>query len=188
VSTGTSFCNTNPVLDPTGLQNNGGPTQTIALCTGTGAPSGCTAASPAINAGDESVCAAPPVNNLDQRGLVRPGTGATNCSIGAFEANSAAPWPMFHHDLQHTGLSPVDTSANPGTQKWAFATGSGVFSSPAIGADGTIYVGSYDFNLYAINPDGTQKWAFPTGGMPVASSPAIGADGTIYVGSAVTGV
>ena len=55
-------------------------------------------------------------------------------------------------------------------------------SSPAIGADGTIYVGSDDNNLYAINPNGTQKWAFPTG-MTIVSSPAIGADGTIYVGS-----
>ena len=55
-------------------------------------------------------------------------------------------------------------------------------SSPAIGADGTIYVGSGDDNLYAVNPDGTQKWAFPTGNY-IESSPAIGADGTIYVGS-----
>ena len=77
-TTGTSFCNTNPLLDPAGLANNGGPTQTIAL----------EALSPAINAGDETVCAAPPVNNLDQRGLVRPGAGATNCSIGAYEFNA----------------------------------------------------------------------------------------------------
>jgi hypothetical protein len=95
-TTGTSFCNTNPVLDPAGLQNNGGPTQTIALCTGTGTPSaGCTGASPAINAGNESICSTmtgtAPVDNLDQRGAVRPGTGAANCSIGAFEANSAVP-------------------------------------------------------------------------------------------------
>jgi hypothetical protein len=97
-TTGTSFCNMNPVLDPTGLQDNGGPTQTVALCTGTGAPSaGCTGASPGINGGDESVCSmttgTAPVGNLDQRGFVRPGTGANNCSIGAFEANSAAPLP-----------------------------------------------------------------------------------------------
>jgi len=95
-TTGSSFCNTNPVLDPTGLQNNGGPTQTIALCTGPGAPSaGCTGASPAIDAGDESVCSTTtgtaPVDNLDQRGFVRPGAGAVNCSVGAFEANSASP-------------------------------------------------------------------------------------------------
>ena len=70
----------------------------------------------------------------------------------------------------------------PSTQKWVFETGDGMWSSPAIGADGTIYVGSYDDNLYAINPDGTQKWAFETG-HNVKSSPAIGADGTIYIGS-----
>src|SRR5207249_11027310 len=77
-TTGTSFCNTNPLLDPSGLATHGGPTQTITLEAG----------SPAINAGDETVCAAPPVNNLDQRGLVRPGAGATNCSIGAYEFNA----------------------------------------------------------------------------------------------------
>ncbi len=78
-TTGTSFCKTDPLLDPAGLANNGGPTQTIALEAG----------SPAINAANETVCAAPPVNNLDQRGFVRPGVGATNCSIGAYEFNSA---------------------------------------------------------------------------------------------------
>ncbi len=69
-----------------------------------------------------------------------------------------------------------------GTQKWVFPTGGLVGASPAIGVDGTLYVGSNDFNLYAINPDGTQKWAFLTGG-DMGSSPAIGADGTLYVGS-----
>ena len=53
--------------------------------------------------------------------------------------------------------------------------------SPAIGADGTIYVGCYQ-SLYAINPDGSQKWSFPTRDR-VGSSVAIGVDGTIYVGS-----
>ena len=84
-TTGTSFCNTNPVLDPTGLQNNGGPTQTIAL----------QATSAAVDAGDETVCSmttgAAPVNNLDQRGFVRPGAGHTHCSIGAYEFNSPGP-------------------------------------------------------------------------------------------------
>ena len=70
----------------------------------------------------------------------------------------------------------------PGTEKWHFATGNWVSSSPAIGADGTIYVGSMDSALYAINPDGTRKWRFAIG-WATASSPAIGADGTIYVGS-----
>jgi hypothetical protein len=57
-----------------------------------------------------------------------------------------------------------------------------VSSSPAIGSDGTVYVGSSDKYLYAINPNGSQKWRFLTGDA-VHSSPAIGTDGTIYVGS-----
>ena len=61
-----------PVLGP--LQANGGPTQTMALGAG----------SPARDAADAAICAAAPVNNLDQRGVARPqGAG---CDIGAFEA------------------------------------------------------------------------------------------------------
>jgi hypothetical protein len=59
-----SLSNTNPQFDPAGLKDNGGPTQTIALL----------ANSPAINAGDADVCATAPVNGLDQRGYLRPGT------------------------------------------------------------------------------------------------------------------
>ena len=55
-------------------------------------------------------------------------------------------------------------------------------SSPTIGSDGTIYVGSWDNNLYAIKPNGSKKWTFETGG-GVDSSPTIGSDGTIYIGS-----
>ena len=55
-------------------------------------------------------------------------------------------------------------------------------SSPAIGSDGTIYVGSQDSLLYAINSDSTLKWRFPAEGV-VRSSPAIGADGTVYISS-----
>ncbi len=72
---------------------------------------------------------------------------------------------------------------NPdGTQKWIFDAEDDISSSPAIGLDGTIYVGSDARYVYAINPDdGTQKWRYYTGGG--YSSPAIGLDSTIYVGS-----
>ena len=56
-------------------------------------------------------------------------------------------------------------------------------TSPAIGPDGTIYVGHCD-GLYALNSDGTlaaQNW--PVAMSQVVSSPAVGADGTVYVGS-----
>ena len=56
-------------------------------------------------------------------------------------------------------------------------------SSPAIGSDGTVYVGSNDNKLYAINgKTGGKLWEFETGDQ-VSSSPAIGSDGTVYGGS-----
>lgn len=83
-----------------------------------------------------------------------------------------------------TDASQFDIVAwGPGMKKWEFLTSDYITSSPAIGADGTIYVGSHDNKLYAINPDGTKKWEFVTGDW-VSGSPAISSDGTIYVGSA----
>ncbi|MDP7011585.1 MAG: PQQ-binding-like beta-propeller repeat protein, partial [Verrucomicrobiota bacterium] len=69
-----------------------------------------------------------------------------------------------------------------GTKKWEYTTGGNIFSSPAIGTDGTIYIGSYDNKLYALNPNGTKKWEYLTGD-DIISSPAIGTDGIIYFGS-----
>ena len=103
--------------------------------------------------------------------------GAVLTIRGAMRGN----WWMFHHDQWHLGLSPTIGPANA-TRKWAFNAADSVNSSPAIGADGTIYVGSYDHNLYAINPDGSQQWTFATD-TDIDSSPAIGTDGTIYIGS-----
>src|SRR5512140_1974634 len=55
-------------------------------------------------------------------------------------------------------------------------------TSPAVGPDGTIYVGHCD-GLYALNPD-TGKYKWGVGMAEVVSSPAVGKDGTVYVGSA----
>ena len=92
---------------------------------------------------------------------------------------ASTPWPMFRHDLQHTGRSPYLGPSTPAV-KWIYEFDISERSAPAIGADGTIYVGAHDHNLYAMNTDGTLKWKFDTGSS-VFSSPAVGADGTIYV-------
>jgi outer membrane protein assembly factor BamB len=79
-------------------------------------------------------------------------------------------------------------AVNPdGSRKWSISNYPYYFRAPAIGADGTIYIGSDDDNLHAINPDGTQKWVFATANPGSVQwspgSPAIGQDGTIYIGS-----
>jgi CSLREA domain-containing protein len=67
------------------LGDNGGPTWTYAL----------RSISPAVDNGDDAACAAPPVNNLDQRGVTRPidgdGDGVARCDIGAYEYNGPPP-------------------------------------------------------------------------------------------------
>jgi outer membrane protein assembly factor BamB len=71
----------------------------------------------------------------------------------------------------------------PGAKKWEFITGNRVVTSPAIGSDGTVYAGSEDNKVYALNGStGAKKWEFITGNM-VSTDPAIGSDGTVYVGS-----
>ncbi len=92
-TSGTSFCNTDPKLDPAGLKNNGGPTQTIALCTAPGTPALCTAKSPAIDAGSNTACTDAPVSSVDQRGLPRFPTGDPVCDIGAFEVQPRTSGP-----------------------------------------------------------------------------------------------
>jgi len=74
-----------------------------------------------------------------------------------------------------------------GTLKWKYQAdtccGVDVAATPAIGTDGTIYVGqnlSEHGAMLALNPDGTLKWRADYGHAP--TSPALDADGTIYYG------
>ncbi len=80
-------------------------------------------------------------------------------------------------------------SLNPSltTTNWVFKQGEEFNATPAIGADGTIYVGSNNDFFYAINPDGTEKWSAEYGTW-TASATAIGPDGTVYFsGETATG-
>lgn len=63
--------------------------------------------------------------------------------------------------------------------KWKYTAGNKIYSSPKIN-NNTVYFGSWDTYIYALNLDGTLKWKYATGG-PILSSPAFATDGTIYV-------
>lgn len=92
---------------------------------------------------------------------------------------STSDWPMFNHDLAHTGTA---TSKAPTINQtlWTFTTAGPVETSPAV-VDGIVYVGSNDGCVYALNAaDGTLIWNYSTGG-PVQSSPAV-VDGVVYIG------
>ena len=102
-------------------------------------------------------------------------------SVNAFAAGTTSdgPWPIFQHDSFHTGRSAFPGPSS-GDILWAFPITAENPSSPVIGSDGMVYVGS-DTGVYAINPDSTQKWKFDTT-RQVNSSPVIDQDGTVYFG------
>ncbi len=72
-----------------------------------------------------------------------------------------------------------------GAKKWTYpipaALPASVISTPAIAADGAVYVGGNDGRLYAINSDGSLRWATTNLAISIQSSPSIGQDGTVYV-------
>ncbi len=50
-----------------------------------------------------------------------------------------------------TKPEPIKAKTTAGDKLWEFETGDKVTATPAIGSDGTVYVGSWDNKLYAIN-------------------------------------
>ena len=103
---------------------------------------------------------------------------AAAVSVVPLSAPFAQDVPMFRGNLAHTGE--VATNGPTSLQvKWKFATNGFVISSPAV-VGRTVYVGSADGRLYAIDRDsGTKRWAFQTH-LRISSSPAV-SDGLVYV-------
>lgn len=67
--------------------------------------------------------------------------------------------------------------------RWQATAGDNITATPAVGSDGSVYVGSTDRVFYAFAADGSLRWTVTTGGLIDSSSAAIAADGTLYFGS-----
>jgi outer membrane protein assembly factor BamB len=71
-------------------------------------------------------------------------------------------------------------------QLWSFTEPTdNIYGEPTVSSDGTIYIGSWDTYVYAVNSDGSLKWKYQTdGSIAPLASPTLSNDGnTIYVGS-----
>ncbi len=66
---------------------------------------------------------------------------------------------------------------------WRYDAGDWVSqTSPAIAADGTMYIAVRADDLVAVDASGQFKWSYP---ITMNASPSIAADGTVYIGSAL---
>jgi outer membrane protein assembly factor BamB len=94
-------------------------------------------------------------------------------------------WPQHGFEPHDRGRNPYENvldASNVGRLDlaWSYATGGAIYGSP-VSAEGLVFVGSADGNLYALNTAGAVRWIKPTAGA-IESTPAV-AKGNVYVGS-----
>jgi|GEM_PF-3328554 len=91
-------------------------------------------------------------------------------------------WSQFQGDnLKQGFMLGRTTYALEPLIKWELTIDETGFSSPVQGPDGTIYIGTQDGALVAINPDGTEKWTQPLFANSTAfGAPAVADDGNIF--------
>jgi outer membrane protein assembly factor BamB len=89
----------------------------------------------------------------------------------------------MRHDARNTGSTTLPGKYRPGDRPWKFRTGKGIFSTPVIAKDGTVYVGSADTYFYAIGPQGRLRWKLKTGNIIDSAAVLDKAGKTVTFGS-----
>lgn len=129
--------------------------------------------------------------------LASDGTLAWSCDIASGTGIDGGPVLATDGSVYVTGsngsgleklcaISPAHAVAWTYTLAASGGGGGSVSSNPAIGADGLIYVGSFQ-RLYAIQSSGSLKFMAGLGTLDNNSSPAIGLAGTVIIGSSSSG-
>jgi outer membrane protein assembly factor BamB len=117
----------------------------------------------------------------------KPLSGQTNASLAlnSIQATNAGAYTVEVTSGAGTTVSrPASLTVFPTRPPvlWEFAATSAICAPPALGRDGTVYVGSGGGTLYAIDSSGSNAWSATVGG-PIAGSPAVGPSGRIYFGA-----
>jgi outer membrane protein assembly factor BamB len=120
---------------------------------------------------------APPAANPTPSGA--PLTAAP--AVISTEIPGAATAPMFRFGPEHRGRSAVRVPVKKPEIAWSYETNGPITSSPAVGPDGAILVGSHDGDLHVVTREGKPMWRFTTGDL-IFSSPAV-FRGVAYIGS-----
>jgi len=101
--------------------------------------------------------------------------------IPSVSSNPGSDWPMFRHNINHTGYTP-DLGPTVGSVIWTYETGDVIaMSSPSV-VGGVVYIGSKDGNVYALNATtGAKIWNYSTRDF-IDSSPSV-VGGVVYIGA-----
>ncbi len=100
----------------------------------------------------------------------------------AVPLDPGSPWPKFRANALQNGRSPTSPVVDPSLRPWEFRAGKGVFSSPVVDGEGTVYIGSADQYFYALAQDGGLKWKFKTAEV-IDSAALLDDRGRVYFGS-----
>jgi outer membrane protein assembly factor BamB len=87
---------------------------------------------------------------------------------------------------EHLGSTPLLTSQGGGPGGGGGANGIGSGGSPTVGADGTIFIGANNSNMYAVAADGRMKWLFEAERelAGIWTTPVLSSDGgSLYFGA-----
>lgn len=105
-----------------------------------------------------------------------------NDTSGTASDSSTRPWPTFQSDPERTGYTTrVTGPQNAVEPAWVFSTDDAIRCAPAVG-DGSVYVGSTDGTLYALDSEnGTLEWQYDIG-WAIRAAPTLDED-TVYLGS-----
>ena len=112
-----------------------------------------------------------------------PATAPTPGPIEPETPEEPVNWAMWRGNTENPGVAvaqhaPIMLNLGP---TWTYQMEAGTSSSPAV-ADGKVFIGSVDYNLYCLDvEDGHQLWNFSVG-RKVYSSPAY-YDGKVYTGA-----
>lgn len=120
------------------------------------------------------------------------GTMVWKCNVPLVPASTSSSPAVAPSGMIYIGSNGASASMGGGAMfaidpmgevVWQYQTAYDIRSSPAVSADGTIYIGVMDGFVYAFNPDGTKKWQYLTSSNAsgIYGSPAIAADGSVVV-------
>lgn len=111
-------------------------------------------------------------------GVAIPCAGA--CGVSRMASAPTVSAPPAHVERPAPVEAPSSAHVPGARVLWRFHAGSTIHSAPVLDAEGTVYVGTGDGLLEAVDTSGALAWTYTLGG-PVVESPVIDQEGHVIV-------